>query len=214
MIHFPFIGLKYIYSIYLSNLPTSKDKVALLLVLACNFMKEKGGEMKYLKNPLKHKKKEMIFIPVMVLLIALFFSGYSMGKESSNTKVEANSKIAEPILTVENDPTIEIDGKNREEQYHFKVKNYRENGETTQIDLMYHIEILTQTNQAISFKLYKEGQEIPLENNKTQTMKMPKKQIQEDKYQLKIIYDKTQKSSLEEILQDIQIKVHSEQMKG
>ena len=43
---------------------------------------------------------------------------------------------------------------------------------------------------------------------------MENKEMQEHKYKLQIIYDKTKNHSLEDIFQDVQIKVHSEQAKG
>ncbi len=170
--------------------------------------------MKKLKNPLKNKKREITLILVSIMVLVLFFSGYSMGKEYSSTNIQTNAKIAEPILVVENSPIIEITGKKPKEYYDFKVKNYKENGEKTQIDLTYYIEIISKMQESISFKLYKEHQEIPLENNKTANMKLQKENVQEDSYQLEIIYDKTKNISISDILQDIQIKVHSEQMKS
>lgn len=170
--------------------------------------------MKKVKNPLKEKKREITLILVSIMVLILFFSGYSMGKEYSSTNIETSAKIAEPILVVENSPTIEINGKKKREYYNFKVKNYKENGEVTQIDLSYYIEILSQTQESIFFKLYKENQEIPLENNKTANMKLSKEKVQEDNYRLEIIYDKTKNISIQDILQDVQIKVHSEQIKG
>lgn len=169
--------------------------------------------MKKVKIPLKNKKREITLVLVSILVLILFFSGYSMGKEYSSTKIETNAKIAEPVLIVENNPTIEIDGKKEKEYYNFKVKNYKENGELTQIDLQYYIEIMTETEESISFKLYKEGQEISLKNNRTDAIKLTKEKIQEDEYQLEIIYDKSKNNSTKDILQEVQIKVHSEQMK-
>lgn len=170
--------------------------------------------MKKIKIPLKMKRREITLILVSIMVLVLFFSGYSMGKEYSSTNIEANSKIAEPILTVENNPVIEIDGKKQKEYYDFKVKNYRENGEITQVDLQYNIEIIAQNEESITFKLYQDNQEIALENNKTGNRKLEKGNIQEDHYQLQIIYDKTKNSTDKDILQDVQIKVHSEQVKG
>lgn len=162
---------------------------------------------------IKIKKRELTLILVSFMVLALFFSGYSMGKEFSSTSIETNAKIAEPILIVENNPIVEVNGKKQKEYYQFKVKNYKENGEVTQIDLAYHIEILSKTEKTISFKLYKNNEEIPLENNKTADMKLQKENPQEDCYQLEIIYDKTKNQSIEDIKQEVQIKVHSEQMK-
>ena len=169
--------------------------------------------MKKIKIPLKNKRRELVLILVSTMVLAFFFSGYSMGKEYSSTNVETTAKIAEPILIVENNPVIEINGKKQKEYYDFKVKNYKENGEVTQIDLDYNIEILFQTEEAISFKLYKDNQEIPLENNKTANMKLEKENVQEDCYQLEIIYEKSKNRSIDDIIQDVQIKVHSEQVK-
>lgn len=136
-----------------------------------------------------------------------------MGKEYNRVNIETNAKIAEPILIVENNPVVEMNGRKQKEYYDFKIKNYKENGEITQIDLNYNIEILSKTEDAISFKLYREGQEIPLQNNKTENMKLEKGDVQEHNYQLEIIYNKNQNRSISDIIQDVQIKVHSEQMK-
>lgn len=147
------------------------------------------------------------------MVLVLFFSGYSMGKEHSSVNIATNAKIAEPIVIVENSPTIEMNGKNQKEYYGFKVKNYRETGEITQIAMQYCIGIITQTQEAISFKLYKNGEEIPLENNKTKNIRLDKGKVQEDCYQLEIQYDKNKNKETEDIRQEVQLKVHSEQLK-
>lgn len=167
--------------------------------------------MKTAKNPLKNKKREITLILVTIMVLLLFFSGYSMGKEYSSIQVEASSQIAKPILIVENNPTIEIDGKKEKEFYKFKVKNYQENGEITQIDLQYTIEIIAPKEESISFKLYKNQQEIEMKENKTENMKLTKEKTQEDEYQLEILYDKAKGEATKDILQEVQIKVHSEQ---
>lgn len=169
--------------------------------------------MKKQKKSWQFKRREMTLVLVSVMVLLLFFSGYSMGKEYSSTNLVTNAQIAEPILVVENNPILEVDG-NKEIQFQdFKVKNYRENGDITQIDLQYYIEILSQTEEAISFKLYKNNQEIALENHKTTNMKLEKENKQEDCYQLEIIYDQTNSKDAKDIIQDVQIKVHSEQLK-
>lgn len=147
------------------------------------------------------------------MVLVLFFSGYSMGKEHSSVNIDTNARIAEPIVVVENSDPLEINGKNQEEYYNFKVKNYRETGEITQIAMQYWIEIITQTEEAISFRLYKNGEEIPLENNKTENIRLDKGKTQEDCYQLKITYDKTKPKEAKDIKQEVQLKVHSEQLK-
>lgn len=169
--------------------------------------------MKKIKLPLKNKRREITLVLVSIMVLVLFFSGYSMGKEHSSINIATNAKIAEPILIVENNPIIEVDGKKQREYYNFKVKNYKENGEITQIDLQYNIEIISQREEAISFKLYKDNQEVLLENNKTVNMQLGREKVQEDCYQLEIIYDKNKSNFTYDIIQDVQIKVHSEQLK-
>ncbi len=168
--------------------------------------------LKKLKNPLKNKKRETTLILVSIMILVLFFSGYSMGKEHSNVNVETNAKIAEPILIVENNPILEMDGKEKIGYYDFKVKNHKETGEITEVDLNYNIEIIAPIEKTISFKLYQENEEIPLQNNKTKDFTLEKEKVQEHNYRLEIVYDKTQSDSIEDIIQEVQIKVHSQQL--
>ena len=147
-----------------------------------------------------------------MMVITLFISGYSMGKGVSETKVNANTEIAKPILEVENNPEITITATSQKSTYDFKVKNYNTNDEITQIDLLYTVEILTKTDESITFKLYKNEKEVPLENNKSQEMLLTKNEKKEDNYKLEILYDDA-KAQSRDIFQDIQIKVHSEQRK-
>ncbi len=136
-----------------------------------------------------------------------------MAKAYQNTNIQTNVKIAEPILIVKNNPVIEVNGKNEKEYYNFTVKNCKENGDISQIELEYYVEIIKNTEEAISFKLYKNNEEIPMENNRTSNILLKRGEIQEDNYKLEITYDKNKNHSIEDIIQDVQIKVHSEQIK-
>lgn len=173
----------------------------------------KGEGVKNAKILLKNKKREITLVVVSSMVLALFFSGYSMGKGFTSVDIYTNAKIAKPILMVENSPVIKVDGRKEKEYYDFKVKNYNEKGEITQIDLEYNIEILSQVERAICFKLYNNNHEIVLENNKTTNRKLQKENKQEEYYRLEIIYDKTKNNNSDDIIQDVQIKVHSEQMR-
>ena len=135
-----------------------------------------------------------------------------MGKSMSTTQINSTTEIAKPILEVENNPEITITSTNKESTYDFKVKNYNANEEITQVDLLYTIEILTKTDESITFKLYKNDEEIPLEGNKSEEFLLSKDEKQEDNYKLKILYDK-EKAQERDIFQDVQIKVHTEQRK-
>lgn len=169
--------------------------------------------MKIVKKICKNKKREITLILISSMVLTLFFSGHSIAKGFNCIDVKVNTNIARPILTIEHNPTIEIDGKKEAEYYNFKIKNYNENKEITLINLTYYIEILSQKEESISFKLYKNNQEIPLENNKTMNMELQREEKQEDNYQLEIMYDKTKNCLMNDIIQDISIKVHTEQMK-
>lgn len=160
-----------------------------------------------------NKKFSIISILIILLTILLFCSGYSLGKELSNVEINATGEIAKPILVVNNNEPIEINSESSKGYYDFKIKNYNENDETTEVDIKYYIEILTNTTDEISFKIYKNGQEINMENNKTQELYFSKDIKQEDNFRIEISYNKSKNASLEEIKKDIQIKVHSEQLK-
>ena len=155
--------------------------------------------------------RTLTLIIVTIIVIILFFTGYSIGKEMTNIKVNTNTQIAKPIMIVENNPSIDITTIKNTGYYDFKIKNYNEQNETNQIELKYWIEIISKYNETISFKIYKDNEEIPLENNKTGEIQLEKNQKQDQNYRLEIIYDKTKSTSTEEIIQDVQIKVHSEQ---
>ena len=167
-----------------------------------------------MKKDKKIRKKELTITFIIMIILLLFFSGYSMGKSYQSINILANGEIAKPILVVENNPAIEINGKNEKEYYNFKVKNSSQNGEINQVDLEYYIEILNNKEESISFKLYKDEKEIKLTNNKTENISIPKGKLEEHNYKLEIIYDKSKNHSIDDIMQDIQIKVHSEQLKA
>lgn len=159
--------------------------------------------------------KKYIFLFLLFIIIIIFlFSKNSLGKQMSNTKINTNSEIAKPILIVENNPAIDITNKNNKGYYDFKIKNYNELEEINEVELRYNIEILNEENKAINFKLYKGEEELLLEKNKTKDMIIKKNEKQEENYKLEIIYDKNLVNSLEDIIQNVQIKVHSEQLKS
>lgn len=161
---------------------------------------------------MKEKRKRKITLIIIIsLILAFFFSGFSLGKEISNIEINSNNEIAKPILKIENSEKVDINNKNQEGSYEFKIKNHNETGEITQVDLEYYIEIISPVNDAISLKLYKGNEEIALENNKTKTFLLSKDKKQEDSYKMEIKYNEAQNTGAEDIFQEIQVKVHSEQ---
>ena len=182
-----------------------------------NKSKTKKAEVNIAKTIFSNKainKKYILLFLLFIILIIFLFSKNSLGKQMSNTKINTNSEIVKPILIVENNPAIDITNKNNKGYYDFKIKNYNELDEINEIELRYNIEILNEENKAIKFKLYKGEEELLLEKNKTKDMLIKKNEKQEENYKLEIIYDKNLVNSLEDIIQNVQIKVHSEQLKS
>ena len=167
-----------------------------------------------MKEKLKNKKKEITMVFIIAIVLIFFFSGFSMGKGFSRRDINGNTKIAKPILQVENGTGLEINNINTKGVYEFKVKNYNEQGEKTDVDLEYYIEILNYTgkeNNGIELKLLKNGQEIKINGNKTEKFVLTKDEMKEDNYKLEITYDKDKNTNMQDIVRQLQIKVHSEQ---
>ena len=152
-----------------------------------------------MKNKIKQRKK-LIITMIIVLIIILFFIGFSFGKTYSKTDIQGSSEIAKPIMKVENSSKINITNQNQEGIYEFKIKNFEDENNITSVEMEYYIEILTDISDLIK-----------IENNRNKTFNMVKDIEQEDKYKIKIKYNEKSNSSMEDIIQELQIKVHSQQ---
>ena len=167
-----------------------------------------------MKEKFKNRKKEIMLVFIIAIVLIFFFSGFSMGKGFSRKNVNGNTEIAKPILQVENGTNLEINNINNKGIYEFKVKNYNEQGEKTDVDLEYYIEILNYTgkeNNGIELRLFKNDQEVQINGNKTEKFVLTKDEMKEDNYKLEITYDKSKNTNMQDIVKQLQIKVHSEQ---
>ena len=165
-----------------------------------------------MKEKFKNRKKEITIIFIIVIILIFFFSGFSMGKGYSKNDINGNTEIAKPIIQVENGNSLEINNQNKEGIYEFKVKNYNNNGEITQVDMEYYVEILDDlSNKGIDIKLLKDDEEIEINENKTEKYLLTKEGMQEDNYKLELKYDENKNISIEDVVEQLQIKVHSEQ---
>lgn len=162
----------------------------------------------------KIKKREITLMCVVAMVMILFLSGCSIGKALASTHIKTTGSVAEPVVIVENGSEIKLTATQNEGNYAFSVKNYDETGKINQVNMKYHIEILTKKEDAISIKLLKNNQEISMKNNISEEFLLPKQNRQKDEYKIEIKYDKNKSTSIEDIMQDIQIKVHSEQSKA
>ena len=120
--------------------------------------------------------------------------------------------IAKPIFIVEGKETTQINEINNIGYYEFSIKNFNQT-QISEIGFLYTIEVISNTDETIQFELYNEDIQIPLENLKTKELSIIGNEKTEQKYKLKIIYDKSKGNSGKEILEEVQIKVHSEQEK-
>lgn len=177
-------------------------------------LKPKKITLKNLKKEKNRNRKQELLLIGMILIIGItFFSGVSVGKAVYNTNIKNNTQIAKPILEVEKGSEIIITEENKKGEYTFKVKNYNQAEEISQVDLTYYIEILeNDLENSIQYELYNQNEKIELKENKTREMSFHKDLKEEQNYTLIVTYDAS-KNTIEDIMQDIQIKVHSEQLK-
>lgn len=186
----------------------------------------KKENFKYINLPIVHKgridKKEdnnkanrFITVGIIVFIIMLLmFCGYSMAKMMEEVIIKGKAQIAEPILVVENNPAIDITETQNYGEYVFKVKNYNEQNKLSETDLKYYIEILSNVDDSVDIELYQDENKIELNENKTEYMKISKNQKEEIEYKIKVKYDKNKSNTFEDIMEKIQVRIHTEQEKA
>ena len=148
---------------------------------------------------------------IIFIIILLMFCGYSMAKAIEEVVIKGNAQVAEPILVVENNPAIDITETQNSGEYTFKIKNYNEQDKITETDLKYYIEIISDADDSVKIELYQKENQIKLNNNKTEFIKISKNQKEEIEYKIKITYNNT--NSFKDIIGKIQVKVHTEHEK-
>ncbi len=153
-------------------------------------------------------KKEIIKIIVVAFVLTIILSTISLGKYFNKTKINVNSGVAIPIIKLEGEQKLIINNNQGNKVYNLAVKNYDENEQITQVELEYYIEIISKKNDNINFKIYKEEKELNINNNKTEKFLLTKENKQRDNYKIEILLNK---KISEDILQNVKIKVYSEQ---
>lgn len=153
-------------------------------------------------------KKEIIKIILVAFALTIILSTISLGKYFNKTKINVNSGGAIPIIKLEGEQKLIINNNQGNKVYNLAVKNYDENEQITQVELEYYIEIISKKNDDINFKIYKEEKELNINNNKTEKFLLTKENKQQDNYKIEILLNK---KISEDILQNVEIKVYSEQ---
>ena len=70
---------------------------------------------------IKLKRREKTLIAVTLMVMILFFSGYSIGKGINTTNIKTSTEVATPILVGENNPAIDIESIKETKKYDFKI---------------------------------------------------------------------------------------------
>ena len=78
----------------------------------------------------------------------------------------------------------------------------------------YYVEILNEINKNIELRMFRNEQEIDIKNNRTENFCMQAGNKQEDNFKIEIQYNQKSDTQIEDIIQEIQIKVHSQQQKS
>ncbi len=163
------------------------------------------------------KDKKIKYITLLIIIfmvILLFLCSISLAKNIEGVIINSGTQVAEPILIIENNPSIDITATKNHGIYSFKVKNYDNQNKISDVDMKYYIQILSNTDESIEFKLYQDNKQINLKDNKTDYIKMSKEEMISREYKIEITYDKNKNISVNDIIQKIQVKIHSEQGKG
>lgn len=155
-----------------------------------------------------NKNSKMILLLLLILTIILgILVGISFSKYRSKIEGQAFAKIASPVLEVRKEQSLMLTALAPKASYVFEVRNYKEEN-LNEVEMEYYIEIVSNTDKAINYELYKEDQQIALKDNKTEKIKLTKDEKQIHSYRLEITYDKTQ-GILEDINENVEIKIHS-----
>lgn len=147
----------------------------------------------------------MLIAVVIILLAPTVYAKYI-----TIEKISSLFNIATPVFIVEGEEATIISENNNIGYYEFSVKNFNEST-VSEIDFYYTIEVVVNTEIELQFELYNEENFIKLENLKSERLLISGNEKMEQKYKLKVIYDSPKDEINQEVIGDVQIKIHSEQ---
>lgn len=152
----------------------------------------------------------MLSIIILTIIIIILSTHIVYAKYIAVDKISSSLSIAKPIFIVEGGEATKISEINNTGYYEFSIKNFNETN-ISETGFLYTIEIFSNTNETIQFELYNEDIQIPLENLKTEKLSISGNEKIEQKYKLKVMYDSSKGNNGQDILEEVQVKVHSEQ---
>lgn len=157
---------------------------------------------------IKNKKRTFIIIATFILI---FSARVSYARYIKTETLSVVQEIATPIFKIEEGNYIQIDKTNNIGYYEFSIKNFNEE-KVSEIGFLYTIEIISNIGEVVQFELYNGEELIELNNLETERISIKGNEKVEQKYKLKISYN-TSKEIKDGSIEEIQIKVHSEQEK-
>lgn len=187
----------------------SLNQINLPIIFKGKLIKDKDSNEK--------TSKSIVLAFIIFLIILLLFCGYSLAKTVEDIIIKNNTPVAEPILTIENTPEMEITASQNYGIYTFKIKNYNENDKITDVNLKYCIELIYEKDDALNIELYQDENKIELKDNKTEYIEISKDKKEEREYQVRITYNKeknNETAEIADIMQKMQVKIHTEQVKA
>lgn len=159
----------------------------------------------------KISKKILTLIILLMIIAMILLLQISTAKYRMTNNFSKSMEIATPIFTVEGEDTSKINAINNIGYYEFTIKNFNET-KVSETGFLYTIEIISDTDESVKFELFNEEEQIQLENLKTQKLAISGNEKIEQKYKLKVTYDNTLGTKGKDILEEVQVKVHSEQI--
>lgn len=155
---------------------------------------------------------KILIIILALLLIFIFLMSYKNSFSSFFSKItgRSNTQVATPVFEMENSEKKILNDENTEIDYYFTIKNY-DSSNRSQTDLKYTIEILPILDKSITLTLYKDGQEITLNNQKTNEIEIKHNSDYIHSYRLNVKYDREKTNSTTDIKENIFIKASANQ---
>lgn len=145
---------------------------------------------------------------VIIIFILLMFRN-SFASFFSKITGNSSTEVAEPIFIMENTEKKLLNDENTEVEYYFNIKNFNSNGNRSENDLKYYIEIQPIVDPSITFTLYKDGTIVTLNNQKTDYIELTKDNDVTHSYKLKVKYEREKTNSTIDIKENIYIKAYA-----
>lgn len=145
-------------------------------------------------------------IAILIILFVLFIYKDTLATYVTKIKGKSTTEIAKPIFIVESTDKKTINDSNTEVDYYFTIKNYNKNGERSEVQLKYIIEISPKLDSSLILTLYKNDTKINLTNQKTNYITLEESSNQTHSYRLNVKYDRDKTNATTDIKEKIYIK--------